>query len=171
MDRSICRGTSYVDVAYTVRSGVSGGGSGGGYSGGASGHGSYFPDYGPWNLKKTICLLITLVIQAILLSGLATGKISAAVNESLVSYIIVNVVMFGNALISGILCKIAFYRVGSILSTITNAILGIYIFVTAISSMEGVIITVLALMFFGFIEYWVIYGGYSLSSAFCKKYY
>jgi uncharacterized membrane protein len=52
-----------------------------------------------------------------------------------------------------------------------SCILGIYIFVTAISSMEGIIITALALLFFGFIEYWVVYGGYLLSSAFCKKYY
>ncbi len=143
----------------------------GGYSGGAPKHGSYFPDYGPWNLKKTICLLITMVMQVALLLALSTGTISVAINESLQSYIIVNVIMFANSLVSGILCKIAYYRVGSIISTLVNIILGIYIFVTAISSMEGIIITVLALLFFGFIEYWVVYGGYLLSSAFCKKYY
>jgi hypothetical protein len=106
-----------------------------------------------------------------LLLALATGKVSVAINESLQSYIIVNVIMLGNALISGILCSIAHYRIGSIFSTIANAILGIYIFITAISSMEGIIVTGLALMFFGFIEYWVVYGGYLLSSLFCKKYY
>ncbi len=160
------------DLAYRIEYSSSSGGYSSSVSGGTPSHGSYFPsDYGSWNLKKTICLLITFIIQSIMLFLLFSGNVSVAINESLESYIIVNITMLGNALISGILCGIAKYRIGSIISTITNAILGICIFVTALSSMEGIIITVLAFLFFGFIEYWVICGSYWLSSLFCKKYY
>ena len=162
----ICHGTSYTDVAYTVRFN-SGGGSGNSLTSDSKPV-SYFPtSYGPWTPKKTICLLITLALQLALIGALLLGKIDYAINESFSSYIIVNVIMFANALISGILCKIAWYRVGSILSTVVNAILGIYIFVVAISSMEGFVI-ILALLFFGFVEYWVVRGGYIVSSFFCK---
>lgn len=160
----ICRDTSYTDVAYTVRSNEPRATT---QPGGApfsnSRHGKE-----PWNFKKTICLFLTLALQAALLYLLASGHVSAAIQDSMKSYILVNVCILGNALISGILCLIAHYKIGSILSTIVNAIWGIYIFITAINSIEGILMTAMAVLFFGFIEFIVVYIGYWLSGLFCK---
>lgn len=138
------------------------------YSGKA--HGSYFPsDYGSWSQKKTVCLIITIAIQAALATALASGIVIKAADESLITFVIVNIVLLANSLISGILCKIAYYRIGSILSTVINGIIGAVVFVYAVTHMDGIITTLLAALFFGAIEYGVVYLGYLLSSQFCKE--
>ena len=145
---------------------------GGGYAGGVSSHDPKLPSsHGSRNKKKTICLTITIVIQGLLILAMILGIISTAINESFLSFIIVNLVIFVNALVSGVLCYIARYRIGSTISTVVNAILGIYIFITAITSVEGFITTVLAFLFFGFIEWGVIYVGALISGYFSTKFY
>lgn len=144
----------------------------GGYSGGMSGHGSYLPsDHGCWNKKKTICLIITIAIQALLLLAMIFGIIYTAINESFLSFIIVDIVILANALVSGILCYTARYKIGRTIANVVNVVLGTYIFITAITSVEGFITIVLAFLFFGFVEYGVVYVGLLIMDYFCKKFY
>lgn len=110
---------------------------------------------------KVFCWLMMLGIQSALFFLLSEGTISRAIYESGQSFILVNVAILGNALVSNVLSAIADSRAGFFIPHITNICLGISVIVSAINFWG-----ILGFIFIGFIEVVVVGGTCFLSGCF-----
>ena len=110
---------------------------------------------------KVFCWLMLLGIQGVLFYLLSEGTISRAIYESGYSFILVNIAILGNALVSNVLSAIADSRAGFFIPHITNICLGISVIVSAINFWG-----ILGFIFIGFIEVVVVGGTCFLSGCF-----
>lgn len=118
-----------------------------------------------FKIKKLICSLIILGLEVTFSLLMMTFDFKNAINESIGRFIGVDVALLANALIIGIVDRIGCVKFGTYIASGINAIFAIWIFFSAMGSMDGIIIGVLAFFFFGAIEIGVIWLSYVIANA------
>ena len=118
-----------------------------------------------FKIKQLVCSLIIIGLEVTFFSLMMAFDFEGAINESLGGFIGVDVALIANALIIGIVDRIGCVKFGTYIASGVNAIFAIWIFFSAMGSMDGIIIGVLAFFFFGAIELGVIWLSYVLANA------
>lgn len=118
-----------------------------------------------FKIKQLVCSLIIIGLEVTFFSLMMSFDFEGAINESLGGFIGVDVALIVNALIIGIVDRIGCVKFGTYIASGINAIFAIWIFFSAMGSMDGIIIGVLAFFFFGAIELGVIWLSYVLANA------